>query len=371
MNVYYNKNGNPWGHNKRAEKLTSFPVNQTFLWQNQEVFIPAAYTGKSGAILDICIKIPIEDMAAFLKKWNEERRLSLRTKEDFEQMESDNPCSIDFETEMSFNEISLQQCMSSSLMWYPAAVFTLEEDNEITPAARSAEFYDEEDLEKIPSEEEWQNDKDAEKLMQAYGCDRNFCWYLGRLVYSWKKEPVLSPERVCLTLKAMPKPVTAAYFTTDPSCFEQKLKTTHPVTGQEYILTLHNCKIAEIPFSGFGGAEGMRYPNYCQELSYSISPKPEPLSLDILDCTEGDHPKKESDLDHTLSESCGPTAVFAIGKTGCPDSCTAFSSLHFEPVPNVRWRIVFQIKPREDAVICFPIENITPSAHTALPVSHR
>lgn len=281
MDVYYNKNNNPWRRSKRSEKLTSFPVNKSFLWQNQEVFIPAVYTGRSGAVLDICIKIPIEDMAIFLKKWNQTRRLSLRTQEEFEQMEADNPCSIDFESEMSFNEIPLQQCMRCSLMWYPTAVFALEENTEITPAARSAEFYDEEEEEEISSEEEWQNDRDAEKLMRAYDCDRNFCWYFGRLVYDWKKEPVLSPKQVSLTLKAMPKPVTAAHFTTDLSCHEQKMKITHPVTGQEYILTLHDCKETEIPFAGFGGAEGMRYPSHCQELSYSISPAPERLSLDI------------------------------------------------------------------------------------------
>lgn len=38
--------------------------------------------GKPGVVLDVCAKIPIEEMTAFLKKWNKERRLSLKTPED-------------------------------------------------------------------------------------------------------------------------------------------------------------------------------------------------------------------------------------------------------------------------------------------------
>lgn len=357
MNVYYNRNGNPWGHHRHAEKMTAFPTNKTFLWENQEIFVPAVYTGTSGAILDICIKFPIEDMASFLKKWSKNRRLSLRSQEDFEQMEAANPCSIDFESEMSLNEISLQQRMRSSLMWYPAAVFHLEESNEITPAARSAEFYDEEEGEEIPTAEEWQNDRDAEKLMTAYDCDRNFCWYFGRLIYAWNNEPVLFPKKISLTLKAISKPVTAAHFSTDLSCFDQKMKITHPITGQEYLLILHGCRETEIPFSGFGGEKGMCYPKCCMELSYSISPEPkERHILNILDCAEGDQPKRKGGSEKNLSESFGATAFFIAGKSDCPNHLTAFSSLHFEPVQKVCWRVVFQIKPRKDAMISFPTD---------------
>lgn len=58
MDVYYNGNGDPWGHGKQKNKLTKVPVDQTFLWETQEIFIPAVYVGEAGAILDICAKIP-------------------------------------------------------------------------------------------------------------------------------------------------------------------------------------------------------------------------------------------------------------------------------------------------------------------------
>lgn len=338
MDVYYNGNGNTWGKGRKSEKLTAFPAQKTFLWENLDVFIPTVYTGKSGAILDVCIKISVEDMAAFLKKWNREKRLSLHTNEDFEQMEKENPCCIDFEADMRLNDEPLKQRMRASLVWYPEEVYFLEESDEFTPAARSADM----------------QDADAEKLMTAYHCDRNFCWYFGRLVYNWNNEPVLFPQKVSLVLKAMPEPVTAAHFTTNLSCSDEKVKIIHPATGQEYVLTLHECEETEIPFSGFGGAKGMCYPKLCQKLSYSISPKPEQNSPDILDCTNSDQPRRETASGSMITQSCGPTAIFAAGKGSLPDLSVAFSSLHFEPVQSVRWRAVFQMKPREDAVLSFP-----------------
>ena len=357
MDVYYNTNGNFWRRGRQTKKLTAFSIQKTFLWGNLKVHIPAVYTGRAGAILDVCIKIPAEEMIAFLNKWSKGRRLSLRTQEDYERMEADNPCCIDFESEMYFNDQPLQQGVRSSLMWYPKTVFELDKDDEITPAARSTEFYDEdEDGEEIPTADEWQNDKDAEKLMTAYDCDRNFCWYFARLFYEWDEEMILSPKKVFLILKAETKSVTTTHFTTDFSCSDQKIKLTHPVTGEEYVLTLYECKERKLPFSDFG-EKGMCYPTCCQELSYGISLEPECGLLDIRDCNEGDEPKREGVSDKVLSENCGATAFFVAGKTESSDKSVAFSSLHFEPVHEVHWRVVFQIKPREDAVVSFDCQK--------------
>ena len=75
MNVYYSKN--LWGRDRYAKKLTPVPLQKTILWNTQELFLPAVYVGEAGAVLDVCEKIPVSDMEAFLKKWDRERRLSL------------------------------------------------------------------------------------------------------------------------------------------------------------------------------------------------------------------------------------------------------------------------------------------------------
>lgn len=103
MEVYYSTDETIWGHSKQAEKLTKVSINRTVLWENQEIFIPAVYVGLSGAVLDLCVKIPSEDIVHFLQKWDTEKRLSLKTSEEYEQFESENPSCKHFRTEICLN----------------------------------------------------------------------------------------------------------------------------------------------------------------------------------------------------------------------------------------------------------------------------
>ena len=176
MDVYHDNN--IWGKGKPETKLTAIPINRSFLWDDQEILIPAVYVGKAGAALDVCAKIPIEDMAAFLKKWDYERRMSLKTPEEFEQIDADNPGSREFAVDICLDDTPLLRRMSSSLRWYPANVIQMGN----VPA----------------SEGGFENDKTAEEWMDAYGCGRECCWYFERLCYDWNKEPILSPQKISL-----------------------------------------------------------------------------------------------------------------------------------------------------------------------------
>ena len=51
----------------------------------------------------------------------------------------------------------------------------------------------------------------------------------------------------------------------------------------------------------------------------------------------------------------GTQLIFWAGKNAAPDKRSAVSSLHFEPVPEVQWRAIFKIKPKNDAKTSFPI----------------
>lgn len=379
MDVYHNGD---FRSGKRGSKLTAIPVQRNFLWGKQEILVPAVYVGKAGAALDVCARIPVADMAAFLKKWPRERRLALNTQEDYEQIDADNPGSRDFLVEMSLDDTPLKLSFSSSINWYPEEVFRM--GNEAQAPAR---------------EDEWTNDPDAEKLLEAYGCSRECCWHFGRLNFNWNGEPILSPRKISLTFQAQPTPVTVGYFTTamdgagrllvsagqdqaasnlaghgkttfgqpehssapaDPTGHQPPsngiseeptdrgltVKAIHPATGQEYTLTLHECRQTRHDFTNIG-AEGVLYPEYSQMLSYHISPEISRDLFDIRDCADPDKPRKKVDSEKTCGTS-GATAVFLAGKNPIPERRTAVSSLHFEPVPEIRWRMVFQVlaKPR-------------------------
>lgn len=325
MNVYHNGNGNSWETGSQENKLTPIPINKTFLWEEQEIFLPAVYVGKAGVVLDVCAKIPLEEMRLFLKKWDKKRRLSLKTPEEFEQMETDNPSCHEFFVDMCLNHIPLTSRMFSSLRWYPMHLA-----------------------------KDWKNDRNAEKVVEAYGCDRECCWYLSRLVYDWKREPIQTPHDISLLLHTRLHPVTTAHFTTDLSCGGEQIKTIHPVTGQEYTLTLHGCEQETVSFTGMR-APGMHYPEYGQALSYSVQPEISRELLDIRDCAEGDRPRAEDVPENTDRIGGHSSVVFMAGKETDPHRRTTFSSLHFEPVSEIRWRVVFQVKDRKDMEIEFSI----------------
>ncbi len=333
MDVYHDNN--IWGKGSPETKLTALPINHSFLWGEQEILIPAVYVGKAGAVLDVCAKIPIEDMAAFLKKWDYKRRMSLKTPEEFEQIDADNPGSREFVVEICLDGTPLVLRMSSSLRWYPESVIQMGNAN---PA----------------SEDGFENNKSAEEWMGTYGCDKGCCWYFERLSYNWNGEPILSPQKISLAFRANLISITAGHFSTGGSCDGKMVKTADPITGQEYTLTLHSCEQIRNSFAEIG-AKGVVYPECCQILSYSIAPEIDHSLFCIRDCAEGDHPRM-GDTQEPPSGSNGPTAVFMAGKNAAPDNRMAVSSLHFEPVSEVQWRMVFQIKPKNDAEISFPIK---------------
>ena len=337
LDVYHN--GCIRGKGKREDKLMAVPVNGTFLWGGQEIYIPAIYVGEAGAVLDVCTIISMEDMTAFLKKWDKKRRMSLKTQEEYEQITADNPGSREFTVEMSLDNIPLVRRVSSSLNWYPENVFRM--GNESSAPARS---------------DEWRNDPDAETLMDAYGCSREYCWHFVRLSYNWNGNPILSPQEIALSLQANPLPVTVGYFNTSPACNFETLQAVHPVTGQEYTLTLYECEQLRQSFAEIG-KENVIYPEYFQTLSYRISPEIERSLFDIRDCADGDRPKME-DAGKKSEKSVGATAVFMAGKSNASDRRMASSSMHYEPVSEIRWRMVFYIKPKADMEITLPVQDL-------------
>lgn len=363
MDLYYNGNGNIWSENKSGTKLSVLPVGKTFLWGGQEVFIPAVYLGEPGVMLDICTKISVRDMIHFLEKWDKDRRLSVKTKEEFDQLDADNPSAREFTANLQLDGTALTNRMFGSIRWYPQEI--LESDSV------------------QDSGEKLENNKKAEELMRAYGCDRKCCWHFARHIYDWPSLPILTPTEISLSLQAHTFPVTAGYFTTaatasfsnispgaEPSGiyshFPADMEITHPYTGQRFVLTLHGLDQVRNSFTDTG-AEDVIYPEYCQILSYSVSPETGRDLFDILDCQDGDQPRMKGARDENSGEVCGPTAVFMAGKNPGPNGRSTCSALHFAPVDEVRWRVVFQVKEKEDMTVTFtdclpPVSQIPQAA---------
>lgn len=337
MDIYHNESIH--SHSEHGDKLTPLLVKHTFFWEEQEIFLPAIYVGKAGTVLDLCTKIPINEMKTFLQKWDKKRRLSLKTQEDYAQIEAENPAARDFSAEISLDDTLLTLSMSSSLFWYPPSILQWLADE-----ADDA------------SSKEVNNNNYAKELTEAYHLDKTCLWRISRHSFNWNDEPILTPQNMSLTLRADTIYMTAGHFTTNVSDNPQDNKTIkvlHPLNGEEYTLTLHKCEQVQVSMDSTT-ERNLIYPQHHLKLSYSILPKISRAMFDIVDCDES-KPAKIIDTDENTSSTNGPTAIFLAGKPANPQLQTAVSSLHFAPVTTVRWRIVFHIKPKEDVCINLPM----------------
>ena len=192
--------------------------------------------------------------------------------------------------------------------------------------------------------------KNGWMLMAATG---NAAGILSGFAITGTENRFCPPQKISLAFQANLISITAGHFSTGVSCDGETVKVANPITGQEYILTLHGCEQTRHSFAEIG-AKGMVYPEYCQILSYSITPELDRSLFTIRDCAEGDQPRM-GDVQGQSGGSDGPTAVFMAGKNAAPEKRSAVSSLHFEPVPEVQWRVIFKIKRKNDVETSFPI----------------
>lgn len=77
-------------------------------------------------------------------------------------------------------------------------------------------------------------------------------------------------------------------------------------------------------------------------MTYQILPEAERGEISIFDCENGDRPK------NSRNRATGSTAVFVVGSSRVSEYRVACSSFYFNPVQDVEWRIVFQLKDREE-----------------------
>ena len=83
-------------------------------------------------------------------------------------------------------------------------------------------------------------------------------------------------------------------------------------------------------------------------MQYQIVPEIPMENVWISDCAEGDSPRYKGNN----KKSCGAVSVTAISGFQKDKRCrTICSSMHFEPVEHIEWRMTFLEKLVEDAEI--------------------
>lgn len=328
MKVYYS--GNYWGGHKFEQPGKEIPVRKEFIWGGLKWHIPAIYACSKGLVIDFCVEIPKERIEIYLKRWNQGKRLSELSDEESELMEKENPFTINIMAAAGINGKELKPPRMCAVGWHPSKT-----EGELI-----------EDVQ--------------EELMECYNCDRNQGWRFIRACFPWRTSGKPKMKTLFLKLKEHPVAYSGIHFTTKAPCNRQKIICNHPVTKQNFMLTIHECVATTLPEKQIGFNNNMKFPNYFNMLTYSISPELPQEEFKIQDCARSDKPKSIETNSLTSNEfsSCGlaviggaggPSAIFIAGKASEEyDKRLACSSIHFTHVPEVEWRTLFYVKENED-----------------------
>jgi len=328
--------GGLWGQQGRAGK--EIAINKEFEWGGQRWLIPAIYTCGKGLVMDICMEAEPDEIRAFIEKWDllheEEHRYS---NEETQQMEQDNPLNVDFRPRILLNGKPLCNEQGSGSVWIPASCLG----------------------------EGVQCEHDSLRVLEHYGLDTSKGWLIRRCSFAWATAKKPTIKSLTLTLERELTDIPGVSFAV-PAVGES-ISFTHPVTGNEHTLTVHEYEQNELNTRHFSDA-GMEYPTNHHVMSYSLSPDLPNLSFMIRDCAEGDSPRIKKPNPNEFAPICfdsaasigiiggadGPTAVFVTGVAANRDQPklhAVCSSLHFEPVDEVEWQITFREKMVDDITI--------------------
>lgn len=330
MNVYFDENF--WGCSLERSGKTpgkAIRAEKKFIWDKRVWRIPFFYVCEEGVVLDFCVRIPAEEIEAFLGKWKPLKE-TLSNEEQL-CLERENPFSEDAGKAIWINGKKADEWSGCGASWIPPY---LRAESEEKPAAGV-----------------------EEELMEAYQCDCRDGWRFERLSVSWPKEAEKSVHSLTVQLKKAPVCYSGPHFRTAIGEGKKQVEFIHPVSGTEHILTVQRLERETVPESGMPGLK--RMPTHLLAMYYTVEPKLAPQELRIADCEESDPPELEKRTGTSgvsvIGGGSGPVAVFWVGKKEAGEEQkewkSAYSALHYEPRDTVEWRMEFYAESGEQTEI--------------------
>lgn len=334
MDVYFGENF--WecesGHHKSGPG-EEIHLEERFLWNGREVRIPSVYVCEKGLVADFCICIPAKEMEDFLRKWRP--RLSDLSVEEEEQLEWENPMSEDLNVSLSINGEEAESCGGCGVCWYPPRLRDGEKEAVSVGETGGPEREDEETI-----------------LMKAYGCSPEESWRFWRMSFGWPGGERTAVRTLSFVFEKGPDHYAGPHFTVSLGEEDQQVEFCHPVTGERHVLTVHGLEPQSLPERTGKRLKFEKIPVHFLRMNYTVEPLLPEGELTVRDCAESDPPvmkaRKGKGGVSVIGGATGPTAIFFAGKLEeKPALRAAFSSVHYEPVDRVEWRMVFQVKGGE------------------------
>lgn len=315
-----------WKHHGRDKAGEEITVGKSFKWINGTWHVPAVYVCKAGLVVDYFIEIEAHKVKKFMDKAVEacafERELS---DEERDRLDAENPLNVDFISKAEVNGVTLQRKAAYALTWTPDSC--------------------------CPEGVRKENGAEWAGIMRHYSLDPENGWVIHRCSYVWdfKKKPVIKSLKV--NLEQHPVPVEGLRFKSPMK--GKKIVFTHPGTRTEHALTILDIEKQEMNVERLK-ADEYEYPTHFSIMSYTLEPELSPREFSIRDCVQNDKPirkksQKESNACSVgiIGGADGPTAII-ISKKKEAKVHSACSALHFEPVDDVEWKIVYMMKMCKD-----------------------
>lgn len=336
MDVYFGENY--WGCQRDRHTGTlgeAVYLEERFMWEGREVRIPAVYVCEEGLVADLCVRIPAEEMESFYKKWKP--RTEHLTEEEEMQLSRENPFSWNASISLQINGENAEQESGCGTSWVP-------------PYLKGDEASAREDADEL--------------LMEAYGCDCTAGWSFRRCSYRWPEGKQVPLRTLQFHFEKEPVSYAGIHFTTRLSEEKKQVEFWHPVSQKKHVLTVQSQFREEVPAKDLSemngrGFEFKKFPTHFLVMEYTVEPELPMDEFCICDCAESDPPvmvRKRAASVSIIGGADGPTSVFFAGKCGDRQEGwkSVSSSVHYEPVEEVEWRIWFQVKSeeRKEVKIC-------------------
>lgn len=303
-----------WTHTGRDRPGKEILVNAEFTWGGKRWYIPAIYCCAAGVVIDFCKEIEPEEVRAFLDKWRLKTDGPGLSTEERMQLEAEHPQQMNFSAGMTLNGKTMCQKRGSGLAWTP------------------------EDC--LPEGEH--NSQETLWVLKHYRLDPSKGWAVSRCALPWaaRRKPPL--KNFQLHLEQSPRPEIPGPHFTEPKVGET-IPFTHPLTGVEHTLTVLEYERAEFDPSHIQDNE-WEYPTHYTGMRYTVVPELTGEQFSVQDCARGDSPRLKNAPDSSH-------AIMLVGFTHTATANaprTACSSLYFEPVERVEWRMIFREKTLDD-----------------------
>ncbi|MCB8817066.1 hypothetical protein [Desulfosporosinus shakirovi] len=325
--VYFD--GNFWGYHGRERAGKEISLARQFAWEDEVWHIPAIYTCTKGLVVDFCLQVPAERIRTFMDKWNlsiENDRTTDFTDEQQMQIHAENPLAININPKVVLNGTVLSGAHGCGLSWNPC----------------------------FPEG----NGLEAKSVTQHYALDPAYGWVIWRSAFPWMKKR--KPQITTLSVTLMQEPVAMSGPHFHVPAPGESIGFTHPTTGAQHTLTVQEYERKEMSREHFG-SQNQEFPMHYTVMSYTLAPDLSDGAFTVTDCLPSDQPRQKRTNPNEpqasgsicvaiIGGSDGSTAII-FGGSGQGKLHVACSSLHFEPVDDVEWRMVFHEKRREDVTV--------------------